>query len=406
MKNLAFGSWSVGVFALAACGGGGAPKLIDSGVDAPTLCSPFLKTGCQAGEKCTWIVDINGTATTDEVGHIGCVPDGTIADGLACDRASQGVNGGADACLGGDFCIGGTCKPICDPQLVPGSAPGACGSNFACSLVHNLFDVAGTAVAGICQPGCDPLTQRLKTGTPNEACGSALATQPTRTCVPTSGFKAFACAEKLSDATDGQPALTERGVVFSNSCGPGFIPGFRDTSGSMEVLCMGLCAPVKMDKTIFTSNTTPANIKPWGDTSAVGKLAADAMPVAGHSVCTPDIKGSILPNSKIEDCRFMWWILVDDTGRLANTPYNDTLGFCFPYTKFQFTPTGSTTKLPMVSCADLPTVSPGPSDPYGAAKNWGCSTSREVIAREASSSGARAFRLGYGDGPVVRHVFE
>src|SRR6185436_13101937 len=170
-----------------------------------------------------WIVDIDSTMTTDEVGHIGCVPNGNIADGIACQRAKAGVSGGTDACTAGDFCISGACRPICDPQLVPGSAPGACSSNYACSLFHSLFDVSGTAVAGVCQPGCDPLTQKLKVGNALDACGSADATKPNRTCVAGSGFRAFACADKLSDATDGQPAFTERGAIFSNSCGPGFI---------------------------------------------------------------------------------------------------------------------------------------------------------------------------------------
>src|SRR5262249_28374927 len=157
------------------------------------------------------------------------------------------------------FCQGGLCKPVCDPQLVPGSAAGACDVNHACSRISGLFTVPGstTAVAGLCQPACDPLTQRLKVGTSLEACGSAVASMPTSVCVPAAGFKAVACAEKRSDATDGQPAFTDKGIVFSNSCGPGFIPGFKDTSGSMQTLCMGLCAPVKMDKAIFTNTATP-----------------------------------------------------------------------------------------------------------------------------------------------------
>jgi hypothetical protein len=67
----------------------------------------------------------------------------------------------------------------------------------------------------------------------------------------------------------------------------------EDASGSMRMLCSGMCAPVKMDRAIATSPGTPANLKPWGDTSALGKLVADPAPVAGRSICTAGIKGSL-----------------------------------------------------------------------------------------------------------------
>ena len=106
MKNLAFRSWSVGVVvALAACGGGGGTKLVDGGADAPTACNPVAQTGCQAGEKCTWIIDIDGTSTTPDVGHIGCAVAGTTPDGGTCQDATATANGGVDTCVAGDLCI-------------------------------------------------------------------------------------------------------------------------------------------------------------------------------------------------------------------------------------------------------------------------------------------------------------
>jgi hypothetical protein len=164
MKKLALGALLLG---LAVACGGGKVALLDAGVDAPPACNPVMKTGCMANEKCTWIVDIDQTPTADEIGHIGCVPDGTIADGLACDNARMATNGGADMCVSGELCISRKCKPICDPQLVDGAAPGACPLNFACSTYAGVFVSTGDPVAGVCEPGCDPRSLWL------DRCGQA-----------------------------------------------------------------------------------------------------------------------------------------------------------------------------------------------------------------------------------------
>ncbi|HSN24970.1 MAG TPA: hypothetical protein VLT45_01760, partial [Kofleriaceae bacterium] len=77
MKTLAFGVVLSAL--LAACGGSDAkpkdaPTTTDSG---PTGCSPLTQTGCQANEKCTWVIDQTAPAY---IGHIGCVPaTGTAA---------------------------------------------------------------------------------------------------------------------------------------------------------------------------------------------------------------------------------------------------------------------------------------------------------------------------------------
>jgi hypothetical protein len=407
MKMQALGVVFVGV--IAACGGGGTVKLIDAGTDAPMTCNPVAQSGCMASEKCTWIVDIDGTATTNEIGHIGCVPDGTVADGAACDDASMGVNGGADLCVRGDLCISQTCKPICDPQLVGGAAAtGACAANFACSVYAGVFASAGPPVAGVCDPTCDPLTQALNVGTTGTAaCGSLDPTKPSGTCVASGGFRSFHCAPSGAMAypnTDRQPPLADsHGNIYGNGCAPGFIPFYyEDASGSMKTLCSGMCAPLKVDATIASDQLHKDDNK--GDATALGKLPADPAAVAGRSTCAVGLKGS----ETEEDCRFVWFPLAqgDPTMPLA-TPYNDTLGICFAYQKFlTVTVPGITQKQPEKSCAQLP-VTALPDDPYGTAKENGCYPLAD--SKTPVQQGTRRtinYRLANGDGPAVRHVFD
>jgi hypothetical protein len=144
----------------------------------------------------TWIVDIDGSQTTNEVGHIGCAPVGATptADGAACADAVAATNGGVDTCVAGDLCISRKCKPICDPQTASGVA-GACTTDFACTTYAGVFDSAGPAVAGVCEPQCDPLTQQLKVGTTRtDACGSVDPTKPSAACVFGPDPTAWVCA--------------------------------------------------------------------------------------------------------------------------------------------------------------------------------------------------------------------
>src|SRR3954469_21678242 len=110
MNKLALGLVALVV---AACGGGGGGvKLVDAAVDAPMACNPYLQTGCMAGEKCTWVVDLDPTSSTNQIGHTGGVSDGANPDGAPCSRARMGVNGGADSCVAGDVCVASQCKKI------------------------------------------------------------------------------------------------------------------------------------------------------------------------------------------------------------------------------------------------------------------------------------------------------
>ncbi|HEX7836800.1 MAG TPA: hypothetical protein VF469_05020 [Kofleriaceae bacterium] len=430
MKTPALGACVVAVFALysAACGGGGKPQLLDSSVDALFACDPVKQTGCKTGEKCTWIVDIDGSATMDEFGHVGCAAVGAAPtqDGAACMEASVKNNMPVDTCAAGDLCISSKCKPICDPQLVDGTAKGACATNYACSVYSGVFTSgtnAAAAAAGVCEPTCDPLTQKLNVGTTGvDACGSADPTNPTATCVVSGGFRSFHCApfngdfvqpgttQKWIERTDRQPPLADsRGNYFGNGCAPGFIPFYVEdlAAGSMTTLCSGMCAPLKVDNVIATGTHATDN---QGDATALAKLPTDAAPAAGNAVCTPGKKGATDVTSSFgEDCRFVWFPLANgDPTMAAQTPFNDTLGICFAYEKFlTVTMPGMTKKFPEKSCADLPPTAPT-TDPYGSAKANGCYPLAESRrgTRNAPRSALSQFRLANGPAPAVRHIFD
>jgi hypothetical protein len=409
MNKLALGALLVA--SIAACGGG-KTTLIDGAVDAAMACNPVMQTGCQAGEKCTWIVDIDGnpTAMTEDIGHIGCVADGSLAEGASC---TDGSMAGPDACVAGQLCVSGKCKPICDPQVVEGTnAAGACPKDFSCSVYAGVFESGGDPTAGVCDVGCDPLTQQLK-GTQVDACGSPSPTAPNSACVPSRGFLSFHCAPSGSivyNNTDRKPPLTDgAGRPYGNGCAPGFIPFyFMDASGSMTTWCSGLCAPLKVDATIAAQADHATDNQ--GDKTALGKLIADAAPVAGHAVCTPTVKGaSDIQSPKGQDCRFIWKPLANmgDPNMASMSPFNDSLGVCFAYEKFlTVIMPGTTQRLPEKSCAELQPVAP--DDPFGDAKTEGC---YPLADSKAPLSGARArraqdYRLSYGDAVVLRHRFE
>lgn len=422
MKNLFLGA-AVAALA-AACGGGGKTQLLDASIDAQLVCNPIAQTGCKANEKCTWIVDANANPTTmtSQIGHVDCVAvdAAAVPDGMACTPAMAGVSGGADNCAKGDICISRVCKQICDPQLASGAGAGACDTTHACLSYRGVFESTGIAAAGACEVACDPLTQQLAT-THAEACGSTDPTMPAGTCVPTTGeFKAFACAPALMGSltlTDLAVPLGDSRGIFGNGCAPGFLPFFfEDGSGAMKTLCSGMCAPVKMDSTIFADKATPPNQQHYGDTNALGKLPSDTKAVAGHATCQSTIKGKLTEAEGTEDCRFIWAPLATSSTppAIVDTPYNNTLGMCFAYSKFKTVDTNNdmTPDAFEKSCKDLGTAADAA---FGTAEQNGCYPVAGFPGAAARATPSLfkpnphrvgSFRAAYGTGVVARPVFE
>jgi hypothetical protein len=293
-------------------------------------CNPVAQTGCSAGKKCTWI-DTGGAT-----GSMGCAPAGLVTEGGACTYGATGAQTGFDDCAGGLACLSGTCTPLCDL-----GAATSCGATEACTRYSGFYERAGAAVAGLCQPTCDPLTQvRLTDGA--AACGSPDPANPTRGCF---GFPAgageasvFACAAVFPGApVHGQVIAPP---IYINGCAPGFEPLFRASNTSSDVLCVALCAPAP---TSTASPATPGGTSP-------------------HACADRGAAGA--------ECRYWWW--VEDPAALAS-PVQNAVGVCFEPSRYTWDDDGNplTPEVPLPSCAALE-----PVDTNGIAGDdasfWGC----------------------------------
>jgi len=362
MKKLALGALFAG---LAACGGGSnnSVTLVDAPtVDAMTTCNPLTQGGCNPGEKCTWINDQDDPP----IGHVGCAPDPGatgIAIGSACTDGPAGPMG-YDTCVKGAVCLSGECKQICDQA---GGNP-LCDENHSCQIYADFFETGGTAVAGVCDPACDPLTQELKVGTVKDACGSTSATMPTKGCY---GYDDYSCAPAgmtVYTLTDrATPRTNASGNPYLNGCAPGFIPFFYEMTGSTKTLCTGYCAALEIDNTAANSGNQ------LGDATAIGKLPTTAKQ-AGDATCGLTKKGSHSSST----CKFIWPYLLDDQDMLtpafmASTNL-DKLGVCQRLDMFKWDMNmDMTPEAPVPFCQTLPRHVNGdmgmiPDD----AADWGC----------------------------------
>lgn len=338
-----------------ACGVTSPPTAGASG----TTCNPLTQAGCAASEKCTWLEDQDNPP----IGHIGCAPVGTIAEGCACSTGQAGV-AGYDDCVRGAFCSAGTCKPICDHQ---GGAP-MCGTAAACTRTADIFESGGVAVAGLCDPRCDPLTQCASSPTPH-ACGATDPAVPNRGCY---GYEKYSC----SVAGAGVLPLTDRmmprtnssGNPYLNGCAPGFIPFFYEMTGSTRTLCTGYCAALEIDNTPAHAGNSK------GNPNAFAKLPTAAAPAAGDGTCAIGKKGSHATST----CKFIWPYVTDrTTGELppdfANGPHLDQLGVCQAIAFFQYdSDSDGTPDAPFPDCTTLPPHTPGDMEPSNDASDWGC----------------------------------
>jgi hypothetical protein len=224
-------------------------------------------------------------------------------------------------------------------------------------------------IAGVCDPGCDPLTQALKVGTSTAACGSPTPDMPSKGCY---GYDQFGCAPTgpsswtLTDRT--MPRTNAAGNPYLNGCAPGFIPLFFEQTGSTRTLCTGFCAALEID------STAPhvGNVK--GDATALGKLPTSPAAVAGDATCNANKKGSEASSS----CRFLWPYLVDgSTGELPlafdQSIHRDTLGVCMAIAYFLYD--SDNDMIPDASYPDCATLPPRSATTMGTADDaadWGC----------------------------------
>ena len=357
MKNLI----AVGfIAALAACGGGKSTTtktdsvvLVDAKgsnptVDAPpaAACSVLTQAGCMAGQKCAWVLSTDPTATAAGLGAIACAPDGTVAAGGAC-TIQMAAAGGNDNCKGGNACVSGSCKQICDNN---GGTP-ACGTNQACVTYSGLFanEGATTTPAGVCDPSCNPLVDNdfdgsgaahTKTGT---ACGASATVgcygQPSATSTTY-----FTCAPPAG----GTGNLTHRSVIpgtvfYLNDCMSGYTLGFAaDATGSMNTDCYAWCAPG--DAYMGNAMTqNPNGVVPHrcNNNDALGAFGATA---------TATVNG--------EHCMYSYNFEEDAMGVVHHSPTSNTVGICWDHTKYKYDPnmTGTPDTI-LPACATLAATS-------------------------------------------------
>ncbi|HWU89978.1 MAG TPA: hypothetical protein VN253_22100 [Kofleriaceae bacterium] len=307
---------------------------------------------------------------------------------------------GYSNCAAGFECVNRVCKQICDHQ---GGAP-KCDGQHACSRYSGLFESGNMTVAGVCDPKCDPLTQALMVGTNTAACGSQAPDAPTNGCY-TFDLVDFTCAGIPMQAR----ALTDRmkafgpasGGAYVNGCAAGYMPFFRQETGSTTTTCTGMCAPKKTDN----SAANMGNAK--GDPTVPAKLSTSAAPAAGDGVCAVGKKGSELQ----EDCHFLW-MYNNDGNQYLPSPYNDTLGVCFGFTHYTYDDdmNPNTPNRPYPGCATLPpkgTANPGPD---GTADEWPCYSSVDAAAFVGGKAAKRVnpvvkeFRVGAQPGRGLRHL--
>lgn len=410
----------------AACGGGSdKPKLIDAqeGDAGMTLeCDPLKPegmTGCAAGQKCGWKILQEMPAV---VGTIACVPNGGIAIGQACAYGAAGESGFSD-CVAGSECVAGTCKALCN-NTDAAAAP-ACDEQHACSQYNNLFEVADTTYAGICDVKCDPLTQEAVVATPTTtACGSTDPMRPGFGCV-SNDFVDFTCArvpmaaqgrvdyeQAYGPSADGNATTTSG--AFVNGCEAGFLPMYIAEEGSTSVVCIGTCSPASTSKGMTT--------KIKGDPAAIGKLWDKAAPAAGDATCALGKKGSAGAPSECWHA----WIFNIRMGQIAVSDYMNTVGICFKPSLYKYDSDGDKVKESQFpSCATLPKTPPdatcvcepmkgcsGMSCPDGLSDEWGCEPIDFTMpvakgkAIDAPSVKAQMPALGYGEGTVYRHILQ
>lgn len=330
----------------------------DAVVLAVPACNVLAQTGCDPGEKCTWITDFAAADTT--IGHVGCAPDGTGAVGASCMMNPAGPTG-YDDCAKGGYCVvkpgaaSGTCRTICDAGT---NAP--CSGTDACITVGGAFANSNQAAsAGVCFHSCNPIADNNFLGSAgNNKTGSACAAGEgcygypnaysgavthwtCQTEYAPSRVHRTAC-DTVVHAGDTSACSPNGSFGYINGCAQGYEPLFLDAEGSTQVDCTAICAP----GTCYNIGTgTTAGSANCGNTSSI--TTANLAGVAPHQCLSGDIQYASLNAASLgpsgnngEQCYFSWLLEIDMNGNLVRSATSDTVGFCLDHSKFKYDPTG------------------------------------------------------------------
>jgi hypothetical protein len=345
MQKLALGAVVTGLLVVACHGNNNKVVDANNGSGGP-ICDPIHQTGCPADTpRCTWVQD------TSSIGHVDCEAAGTVALGGDCMAGSAFP--AFDNCDAGAICISGKCETICDNN----AGGSACGSGFACGIYSGLFEVNGNFEAGACDKTCDPLADnRFGTGSAGDplppktgtTCGSGQgcygfpssnAMDPTHfTCsaeINTDLTHRSACLVSTNPSQPGCSADSTH--VFLNGCAQGYIPLLNDKSlGSTNAVCIAYCIPQdcyqgsgNCGSGSDTSNTS-AGKEPHACSLTdirVGGVGAEALPT-----------GSAAANNS---CIYSWVFEEDTMGAIAESSFDNTLGFCYDHSKYQYDSNGN-----------------------------------------------------------------
>jgi hypothetical protein len=312
----------VWLWMIAACTGDTPLHFVDATISNDVIdegfCNVLTQTGCNVGEKCTWIHDVD---LPDPIGHIGCAPDlGGVRPGGACTVAAPQV-GGYDNCVKGDACIDGFCTQICDLQ--GGTTP--CGGRGVCAIHPGVF--GDPPVAGTCERVCDPLDDNdfLGSGTrPGSACGSSEGCYGLPRPSPQTQFtckrEGNATLLHRSACTNLYGCADVLGRPFFNGCAQGYTPFLRDATGSTVWDCFAYCSPGNA----YLGN--PSTQDPNGKSP--------------HGCNTTDARGAFgalaAGSANGEHCMYGWVFEYDHNHVHVASPSSDTIGICVDHTKYRY----------------------------------------------------------------------
>jgi hypothetical protein len=208
------------------------------------------------------------------------------------------------------------------------------------SGLFSTSDVAPPA-GGVCDTGCNPLSDNDFDGSASAsskstgACGGSADVgcygYPSYGTPPTT---AWSCTTDIN-ALSAQPLGLRHRVACTqanncaaagpqisvNSCNQGYLPLLYDQTGSSTIICVAMCKPA----TCYSGNCGASNTNRNGDPSSV------------HQCNTTVRLGSF---AATEQCQYLWWREVDDTGNFLPSPTSDTVGFCMDFAKYRYDSNG------------------------------------------------------------------